>query len=95
MPEIESKVSPHTHLSGLVKMVILDRLRKEFSSIKGNYAVIVISWILMDFAAEIPATYYALYILQLGATETILGIIGLSSFLALASTQSAGSYLAD
>jgi MFS family permease len=68
---------------------------KEFSFIKGNYAIIVVSWILIDFAGEIPATYYALYVLKLGATETILGIIGLAGFLALASMQFPGGYLAD
>lgn len=70
-------------------------LGKEFSFIKGNYAIIVISWILIDFAGEIPATYYALYVLKLGATETVLGIIGLMGFLALASMQFPGGYLAD
>jgi MFS family permease len=76
-------------------MTLQDRMGKEFSFIKGNYAIIVVSWILIDFAGEIPATYYALYVLQLGATETILGIIGLSGFLALASMQFPGGYLAD
>jgi DHA1 family tetracycline resistance protein-like MFS transporter len=68
---------------------------KEFSFIKGNYAIIVASWILIDFASEIPATYYALYVLKLGATETVLGLIGLAGFLALASMQFPGGYLAD
>jgi MFS family permease len=76
-------------------MTFLGTLRKEFSFIEGNYAIIVISWILIDFAGEIPATYYALYVLKLGATETILGIIGLMGFLALASMQFPGGYLAD
>ena len=76
-------------------MTFLGTLRKEFSFIKGNYAIIVTSWILIDFAGEIPATYYALYVLKLGATETILGIIGLMGFLALASMQFPGGYLAD
>jgi MFS family permease len=76
-------------------MTLQDKMGKEFSFIKGNYAIIVISWILIDFASEIPATYYALYVLQLGATETILGIIGLSGVLALASMQFPGGYLAD
>ena len=62
-----------------------ERLLEEFSFIEGNYAIVVIRWILIDFAGEIPATYYALYVLNLGATETILGIIGLMGFLALAS----------
>jgi MFS family permease len=76
-------------------MPFVDKLRKEFSFIKGNYAVLVVSWILIDFAMELPATYYSLYVLGLGATETILGMIGLFSFLALASMQFPGGYLAD
>jgi MFS family permease len=76
-------------------MAFRSRLGKEFSFIKGNYAIIVLSWILIDFAGEIPATYYALYVLKLGATETILGIIGFAGFLALASMQFPGGYLAD
>jgi len=72
-----------------------DSLKREFSFIKGNYAVLVVSWILMDFAMELPGTYYALYVLELGATATILGIIGFASFLVLASVQFPGGYLAD
>ncbi|RLI17877.1 hypothetical protein DRO44_02525 [Candidatus Bathyarchaeota archaeon] len=76
-------------------MPFIQRLKEEFSFIKGNYAVLVVSWILLDFASEIPAVYYALYVLKLGATETIVGIIGLSQFLALASLQFPGGYIAD
>ncbi len=61
-------------------MTLQSRMGKEFSFIKGNYAILVVSWILIDFASEIPATYYALYVLKLGATETILGMIGLGRF---------------
>jgi MFS family permease len=76
-------------------MTFLETLKREFSFIKGNYAILVASWIIVDFASELPATYYSLYVLQLGATETILGLIGLSQFLALASLQFPGGYLAD
>ena len=76
-------------------MTFLGKLGQEFSFIRGNYAVLVASWILVDFAVELPATYYGLYVLGLGATETILGVIGLSQFLALASLQFPGGYLAD
>ncbi len=76
-------------------MTFLGTLRKEFSFIKGNYAVMITSWIMIDFAMELPATYYGLYVLGLGATETILGAIGLAQFLALASMQFPGGYLAD
>ncbi len=76
-------------------MGLLGNLKHEFSFIKGNYAVMVTSWILVDFAVELPATYFGLYVVGLGATETILGVIGLSQFLALASLQFPGGYLAD
>lgn len=76
-------------------MKIISRLRGEFSFIKGNYAILVLSWILMDFAGEIPAAYASLYILALGATPVILGVIGLTSALALAAVQFPGGYLAD
>src|SRR4030042_3549803 len=76
-------------------MTFLGTLKKEFSFIKGNYAVMITSWIMIDFAMELPATYYGLYVLGLGATETILGAIGLAQFLALASMQFPGGYLAD
>jgi len=76
-------------------MTFVDALKREFGFIKGNYTIIVISWILIDFAGELPGTYYALYVLKLGATETILGMIGFSGFLALASMQFPGGYLAD
>lgn len=76
-------------------MTFLGTLKREFSFIKGNYAILVASWIIVDFALELPATYFGLYVLGLGATETILGVIGLSQFLALASLQFPGGYLAD
>ena len=76
-------------------MTFLGTLKREFSFIRGNYAVLVTSWIIVDFAVELPATYYGLYVLGLGATETVLGVIGLSQFLALASLQFPGGYLAD
>jgi MFS family permease len=74
---------------------LFENLSREFSFIKGNYAVMITSWILVDFASELPATYFGLYVLGLDATTTILGVIGLSQFLALASLQFPGGYLAD
>lgn len=76
-------------------MTFLGSLRQEFSFIKGNYAVLITSWVIVDFASELPATYFGLYVLGLGATETILGVVGLAQFLALASMQFPGGYLAD
>jgi len=49
----------------------------------------------MDFAGELAGTYYSDFVKQLGATESIIGLIGLSSMLALALVQFPGGYLAD
>jgi len=73
----------------------VERLRKEFSFFSGNYLILIISWVLMDFVNEIPGTYYSDYVIQLGGNATILGIIMLVSLLALASVQFLGGYLAD
>jgi len=75
---------------------IIPKLREEFYFIRGNYLVIVMSWILIDFAMELQATYYGPFVLyDLGATETILGLIGFVSLIALALVQFPGGYLAD
>ena len=80
-----------------MRLPIISRLKEEFSFIQGNYAILVLSWIIMDFAMELPGTYYSLYVIDpaLGGTETILGVIGFVSFLALALVQFPGGYLAD
>jgi MFS family permease len=70
-------------------------LKEEFSFIRGNYLVLVISWILIDFANELPATYYPDYVIQLGGSPTILGLITLVKLSTLASVQFLGGYLAD
>jgi len=72
-----------------------DRLKEEFSFFKGNYLILIISWILMDFAHEIPGTYYSDYVIQLGGSPAILGAISFVSLLTLASVQFPGGFLAD
>lgn len=73
----------------------MEKLKREFYFIKGNYLILIISWILMDFAGELPGTYYSDYVIQLGGSATILGLITLVSMLAMASVQFPGGYLAD
>lgn len=72
------------------------RLRDEFSFVQGNYLVLVISWVLMDFASEMPSLYYGPFVIyDLGATAAILGLIGFIQTLSLAAVQFPGGYLAD
>jgi MFS family permease len=50
----------------------------------------------MDFASEMPSLYYGPFVIyDLGATESILGLIGFASIIALAAVQFPGGYLAD
>jgi MFS family permease len=77
-------------------MNIYDKVREEFSFIRGNYLILVLSWVLMDFASEMPSLYYGPYVIyDLGATASILGFIGFASIIALAVVQFPGGYLAD
>jgi len=73
----------------------LGKLKEEFSFLKGNYLILIISWILMDFAGELPGTYYQDYVIQLGGTATILGLITFVSMMALALVQFPGGFFAD
>jgi len=72
-----------------------ERLKSNFSFFTGNYMVLIVSWILMDFAQELPGTYFSDYVLGLGGTPTALGLITAASMLALAAVQFPGGYLAD
>jgi MFS family permease len=76
-------------------MRVTDSLKAQFSFIRGNYLILIISWILMDFAGELPGTYYSDYVIQLGGSATIIGLISLVSMFCLASVQFPGGYLAD
>jgi MFS family permease len=70
-------------------------LREEFSFLRGNVLVMMTSWLVTNFAVAIPNTYYSLFVLELGGTPFIIGIMEFLSILALASVQFPGGYLAD
>ncbi len=68
---------------------------REFSFITGNYRIIIISWMLMDLAMEMPAPYFQYYVQALGGSPVSLGVIGLAGFFAMAAVAFPGGYLAD
>jgi len=76
-------------------MGLLDALRREFSFITGNYQILIVSWIIMDLAMEMPVPNFQYYVQALGGTGVALGIIGLTNFLAMAVVAFPGGYLAD
>ncbi len=76
-------------------MGLRDVLRREFSFITGNYRILVVSWIIMDLAMEMPTPNFQYYVQALGGTGVALGIIGFANFLAMAVVAFPGGYLAD
>jgi len=72
-------------------------LRREFSFIRGNYLILILSWVIMDIGTEMPVPYYQQYVDALGGNvfPFALGLIGLANFLALALVAVPGGFLAD
>jgi MFS family permease len=74
---------------------MLSRIRSEFSFIRSNFLVLVLSWLIMDLASEMPATYYGLYIKAIGGSAAVIGVIGFVSMIVQALVQFPGGYMAD
>lgn len=78
-------------------MGIADYVRREFSFITGNFRILIISWMIMDLAMEMPVPNYQYYVQALGGKDfpMALGIIGLANFLSMAAFAFPGGYFAD
>ena len=70
-------------------------LKREFSFISGNYQVLLVSWMIMDIAMEMPVPNFQYYVTALQGTGLALGVIGLASWVAMAVVAFPGGYLAD
>ncbi|MGD2142069.1 MAG: MFS transporter [Candidatus Bathyarchaeota archaeon] len=77
------------------KKGVLGRIRSEFGFIQGNFLIMLLSWLVLDFAGELPSTYYPKYVEALGGTAAIIGLIGSTELLARALVQIPGGYLTD
>lgn len=76
-------------------MGLRDIVKQEFSFISGNYRVLIVSWMIMDLAMEMPAPNFQYYVQALGGTGLALGIIGLANWIGMAVVAFPGGYLAD
>lgn len=76
-------------------MGLIDFFRNEFSFINGNYQILVVSWMIMDLAMEMPVPNYQYYVEALGGTSLSLGIIGFATWASMAVVAFPGGYLAD
>ncbi len=74
---------------------LLQRLRSEFDFVQGNFLVMVMSWLFLDFFTDLPGTYYPLYVKALGGTASSIGLIGAIQHVAIALVQIPGGYLTD
>lgn len=74
---------------------LLGRVRDEFSFIHGNFLLLIVSWLIVDFFSELPGTYFPLYVKALGGTAASLGIIGAAEAIARGLVQIPGGYVAD
>ncbi|UCE95924.1 MAG: MFS transporter [Candidatus Bathyarchaeota archaeon] len=77
-------------------MGLIDTLRQEFSFITGNYRILIVSWMIMDLAMEMPNPNFQVFVTEaLHGPDMALGIIGLVNFLAMAAVAFPGGYLTD
>jgi MFS family permease len=74
---------------------LLGGVRSEFGFVAGNFAIMIASWLVLDFANELPGTYYPLYIQALGGSAATIGLIGAVEAIARGIVQIPGGYLAD
>ena len=74
---------------------IITKLISEFSFMKGNFLLLVISWVIIDFFDEMPSTYFPLYVTALGGSAATVGLIGSITRVSRAIVQFPGGYFAD
>ncbi len=76
-------------------MTLLSRLKEEFSFFRGNYLILIATWLIMNITGEIPSSFFELYVLELGGTVAIIGLINFSLKIAFAAVCFPGGYIAD
>jgi len=76
--------------TNLVKSILQD-----FNFIQGNFLIILVGWLLVDFSREMAFTYYPLYVTELGGNATIIGFIASIAVLFEAIVKIPGGKLAD
>lgn len=73
----------------------IQKIRSELDFVKGNFRIIVLSWLVLDFFMEMPFTFFPRYVEALGGTASTVGLILGVNKIASAVVQIPGGYLAD
>lgn len=74
---------------------LLFKLRGEFSFVRGNLLVLIISWIFFSFGFSMAYPFETPYIRGLGADPFIIGLMGGIGYLMLTIVRILGAYIAD
>lgn len=71
------------------------RIASEFSFFRGNYLVLVVSWVFLHFGFAIAMPYRSLFLRELGASPLLIGAIGSLGSAALLVATVLGAPIAD
>ena len=74
---------------------LINKMKEEFSFIRGNYLLLLIGSLITDFSGEMAGTYFPLYFKALGGTATTLGLINSLFSVTSAIVRFPGGYIAD
>jgi MFS family permease len=74
---------------------MLERLKSEFSFMRGNLLTLIITWLFFYFAFSLVLPFESPYIRELGASPTILGLMGSVGAALFSIVQIPGAYIAD
>ncbi len=73
----------------------LTRLKKEFSFVKGNLLILIVSYTLFRMTDSMSYSFQSLYIRELGASPFLLGLMSSIGSLIIALVRIPGAYVAD
>jgi len=84
------------HFTFPISLGLLSRFGNRYAFVRGNFLILVASWILMFSTSPISGTYASKFFkTSLGANDFLLSIISFSGLIAIAFVQFPGGYLAD
>ena len=74
---------------------MLSKIKKEFSFLRGNLLVLIISYMLFRVSGGFTTAYYSLYVRELGASPFVIGLISSLASLVVGLMRIPGGYFAD
>lgn len=75
--------------------MFVKRILSEFSFIKGNLLVLLVTWTLFNFTYSMTFPYFSPFLRELGATPSIIGLISAVGTFMLVIVRIPGSHIAD